>query len=169
MQTILDKNQLHLTIQRLAHQLVENHPDIENVALIGIQTGGIYLADKIVEILKEISKDKKIQYGKLDITFYRDDIRKELHVPNQTDIPFSIDNKKVILIDDVLFTGRTIRAALDALQDFGRPQKIELCILIDRKSSRQLPIQPDYCGKAIDSIISETVKVKWDREEVVLF
>ena len=169
MQTILDKNQLHLTIQRLAHQLVENHPDIENTALIGIQTGGIYLADKIVEVLKDINKNKKIQYGKMDITFYRDDIRKELHVPNQTDIPFSIDNKKVVLIDDVLFTGRTIRAALDALQDFGRPQKVELCVLIDRKSSRQLPIQPDYYGKAIDSIISETVKVKWDSEEVVLF
>lgn len=168
MQTILDKNQLHLTIQRLAHQLVENHPDIENVALIGIQTGGIYLADKIVEVLKEI-QNKKILYGKLDITFYRDDIRKELHVPNQTVIPFSIENKKVVLIDDVLFTGRTIRAAMDALQDFGRPQKVELCVLIDRKSSRQLPIQPDYYGKAIDSIISETVKVKWDREEVVLF
>jgi Pyrimidine operon attenuation protein/uracil phosphoribosyltransferase len=167
-QTILDKNQLHLTIQRLAHQLVENHPDIENVALIGIQTGGIYLADKIVEVLKEI-QNKKILYGKLDITFYRDDIRKELHVPNQTVIPFSIENKKVVLIDDVLFTGRTIRAAMDALQDFGRPQKVELCVLIDRKSSRQLPIQPDYYGKAIDSIISETVKVKWDREEVVLF
>jgi len=169
MQTILDKNQLHLTIQRLAHQLVENHPDIENVALIGIQTGGIYLADKIVEVLKGIQKDKKILYGKLDITFYRDDIRKELHVPNQTVIPFSIENKKVVLIDDVLFTGRTIRAAMDALQDFGRPQKVELCVLIDRKSSHQLPIQPDYCGKAIESITSETVKVKWDREEVVLF
>ncbi|HUS01243.1 MAG TPA: bifunctional pyr operon transcriptional regulator/uracil phosphoribosyltransferase PyrR [Chitinophagaceae bacterium] len=169
MQTILDKNQLHLTIQRLAHQLVENHPDIENTALIGIQTGGIYLADKIVEVLKDIKRGKAIQYGKLDITFYRDDIRKELHMPNQTDIPFSIDNKKVVLIDDVLFTGRTIRAAMDALQDFGRPQKVELCVLIDRKSSRQLPIQPDYFGKAIDSIISETVKVKWDREEVVLF
>ena len=168
MQTILDKNQLQLTIQRLAHQLVENHPDIGNVALIGIQTGGIYLADKIVEVLQSI-QDKKIQYGKLDITFYRDDIRKELHVPNQTDIPFSIENKKVVLIDDVLFTGRTIRAAMDALQDFGRPLKVELCVLIDRKSSRQLPIQPDYCGKAIDSIISETVKVKWDREEVVIF
>ena len=168
MQTILDQNQLQLTIQRLAHQLVENHPDIGNVALIGIQTGGIYLADKIVEVLQSI-QDKKIQYGKLDITFYRDDIRKELHVPNQTDIPFSIENKKVVLIDDVLFTGRTIRAAMDALQDFGRPLKVELCVLIDRKSSRQLPIQPDYCGKAIDSIISETVKVKWDREEVVIF
>ena len=169
MQTILDKNQLNLTIQRLAHQLMENHPDIESIALIGILTGGIYLADKIVDVLRSINKEKKIQYGKLDITFYRDDIRKELHMPNQTEIPFSIENKKVVLIDDVLFTGRTIRAAMDALQDFGRPQKVELCVLIDRKSSRQLPIQPDYYGKAIDSIISETVKVKWDREEVVLF
>jgi pyrimidine operon attenuation protein/uracil phosphoribosyltransferase len=149
--------------------MVEIHPDIENIALIGIQTGGIYLADKIVEVLKEITRDKKLMYGKLDITFYRDDIRKELHVPNQTEIPFSIENKKVILIDDVLFTGRTIRAAMDALQDNGRPQKVELCVLIDRKSSRQLPIQPDYCGKAIDSINTETVKVKWDREEVVIF
>ena len=169
MQTILDKNQLHFTIQRLAHQLIENHPDIENTALIGIQTGGIYLADKIVEFLKDIQKDKPIKYGKLDITFYRDDIRKELHVPNQTFIPFSIENKKVVLIDDVLFTGRTIRAALDALQDFGRPQKVELCVLIDRKQSRQLPIQPDYWGKAIDSINSETVKIKWEKEEVVIF
>lgn len=169
MQTILDKKQLHLTVQRLAHQLVESHPDVENTAFIGIQTGGIYLADRIVDVLKNINKDKKIQYGKLDITFYRDDIRKELHVPNKTEIPFSIDNKKVVLIDDVLFTGRTIRAAMDALQDFGRPQKVELCVLIDRKSGRQLPIQPDYCGKEIDSIISETVKVKWDIEEVVLF
>ncbi len=169
MQIILDKTQLHLTIKRLAHQLIENHPDIENTVFIGIQTGGIYLADKIVEVLQDIEKDKNILYGKLDITFYRDDIRKELHVPNQTVIPFSIDNKKVILIDDVLFTGRTIRAAMDALQDFGRPQKVELCVLIDRKSSRQLPIQPDYYGKAIDSIISETVKIQWDREEVVIF
>ena len=169
MQTILDKNQLQLTIQRLCHQIMENHLDFNDTVLIGIQTGGIYLGDKMVEFLKEIKPDKKIQYGKLDITFYRDDIRKELHLPNQTEIHFSIENKIVVLIDDVLFTGRTIRAALDALQDFGRPQKVELCVLIDRKSSRQLPIQPDYYGKAIDSMISETVKVKWEKNEVVLF
>lgn len=169
MQTILDKDQLKLTIQRLAHQLVEAHPGLENTVLVGIQTGGIYLADRVVEALKDITDPAQIRYGKLDITFYRDDIRKEHHLPNQTDINFSIENKKVVLIDDVLFTGRTIRAAMDALQDFGRPQKVELCVLIDRKSSRQLPIQPDYFGKAIDSMISETVKVKWDREEVVLF
>ena len=114
----------------------------------------------------------KIQYGKLDITFYRDDIRKELHIANQTDIPFSIEGKKVVLIDDVLYTGRTIRAALDALLAFGRPEKVELCVLIDRRYSRQFPIQPDYVGKSIDSIISQKVKVFWKirdgKEEVAI-
>ena len=108
----------------------------------------------------------------LTLLFYRDDIRDELHVPNQTDIPFSIENKRVILVDDVLYTGRTIRAALDALLDFGRPAKVELCVLVDRRFSRELPIQPDYVGKSIDSIISQKVKVFWKerdgREEVVL-
>ena len=108
----------------------------------------------------------------MDITFYRDDVRKELHLPNKTNVPFSIENKIVILIDDVLYTGRTIRAALDALLDFGRPEKVELCVLIDRRYSRQLPIQADYIGKSIDSIISQKVKVYWEKrdgkEEVVL-
>ena len=114
-----------------------------------------------------------INYGKLDITFYRDDIRKEIHVPNQTDIKFSIEDKNVVLIDDVLYTGRTIRAALDALMDFGRPAKVELMVLIDRRYSRQLPIQPDYTGKSIDSIITQRVKVLWkekdEKDEVVIF
>ena len=92
-----------------------------------------------------------------------------MHNASKTDIPFTIEGKKVILIDDVLYTGRTIRAALDALQDFGRPQKVELCVLVDRRFNRELPIQPDYCGKAIDSIISQKVKVNWDKEEVVLY
>ena len=113
-----------------------------------------------------------MQYGKLDITFHRDDVRKELHVPNQTDIKFSIEGKKVILIDDVLYTGRTIRAALDALLSFGRPEKVELLVLIDRRYSRQLPIQPDYTGKSIDSIVTQKVKVLWNekdgKDEVVL-
>ncbi len=169
MQTILSSEQLAITIQRLTNQLLEKHLNLENTVLIGIQTGGVFLSDKIIHQLhKEISADK-IFYGRLDITFYRDDIRKELHIANQTDIPFSIEDKKVILIDDVLYTGRTIRAALDALQDFGRPQKVELCVLIDRRSGRQLPIQPDYCGKEIDSIISQRVKVDWGKEEVILY
>ena len=144
--------------------------NFKNTALIGIQPRGIILSDKLVEELKLETGDLALNYGKLDITFYRDDLRKEMHIPNKTDIHFSIEGKKVVLIDDVLYTGRTIRAALDALMDFGRPDKVELLVLIDRRYSRQLPIQPDYVGKSIDSIISQKVKVLWQPglEEVVL-
>lgn len=169
MKIILNSYQLNLTIQRLTHQLIENKVDFKHTTFVGIQPRGILLSDKIIENIRSIYPNEKLQYGKLDITFYRDDIRKELHVPNQTDIPFSLEGKKVVLIDDVLYTGRTIRAALDALLDFGRPEKVELCVLIDRRFSRQLPIQPDYCGKPIDSIISQKVKVQWDKGEVVLY
>ena len=169
MNTILNKNQLQLTIERLACQVIENYVDLSSIALIGLQPRGIYLADKIFEQLKKIKPDQNFLYGKLDITFYRDDIRKELHAPNQTDISFSLEDKNVILIDDVLFTGRTIRAALDAILSYGRPKKVELCVLINRRYSRQLPIQPDYCGKSIDSIISQKVRVEWDKEEVNLY
>ena len=171
LKSILSKQQLAITIKRLAHQVLENHINLENTVLIGLQPRGIYLSDQLVAEIKKELPSKKIQYGKLDITFYRDDIRKELHVANQTDILFSIEGKKVVLIDDVLYTGRTIRAALDALLDFGRPEKVELCVLIDRRFSRQFPIQPDYVGKSIDSIVSQKVKVFWSkkdgREEVV--
>ena len=169
MKLILDKYQLTLTIQRLSHQLMEDHADFSDTVLIGIQPRGIFLADRIVDYINSTNPLKDIPYGKMDITFYRDDIRKELHMPNQTNISFSVEGKKVILIDDVLYTGRTIRAALDAILAFGRPEKVELCILIDRRFSRQLPIQPDYCGKSIDSIVSEKVKVQWDTGEVILF
>jgi len=169
MNTILNKYQIQLTIERLACQVVENYTDLSSVVLIGLQPRGIFLADKIYEQLKKIKPEHKFLYGKLDITFYRDDLRKELHAPNQTDISFSIEDKNVILIDDVLFTGRTIRAALDAILSFGRPRKVELCVLINRRYSRQLPIQPDYCGKSIDSIISQKVKVEWDKGEVNLY
>jgi pyrimidine operon attenuation protein/uracil phosphoribosyltransferase len=169
LKSILTEQQLAITIKRLAHQVLENHIDLENTALIGLQPRGVFLSDKIVEEIKKELPAKKIQYGKLDITFYRDDIRKELHIANQTDIPFSIEDKKVVLIDDVLYTGRTTRAALDALLDFGRPQKVELCVLIDRRFSRQFPIQPDYVGKSIDSIISQKVKVEWNKNEVILY
>jgi len=166
---ILDKQQLHLTILRLSHQLLENQLDLNDVVFIGLQPRGVKVSNKIIGAIKELSPGQKVQYGILDITFYRDDVRQELHVATKTDIPFSIEGKKVILIDDVLYTGRTIRAALDALQDFGRPKKVELCVLVDRRFNRELPIQPDYCGKAIDTIISQKVKVEWDREEVVLY
>lgn len=169
MKPILTQSQLAITIKRLAHQILENQSNLNDIVIIGIQPRGIQLSDKIVEEIKKQIPENKIPYGKLDITFYRDDIRKELHKANHTDIPFSIENKKVILIDDVLYTGRTIRAALDALLDFGRPEKVELCVLIDRRFSRQLPIQPDYVGKAIDSIVSQKVKVEWEKQEVVLY
>jgi pyrimidine operon attenuation protein/uracil phosphoribosyltransferase len=134
-----------------------------------MQPRGIYLSDRIVEQIKTEHASLNIPYGKLDITFYRDDVHKELHIANQTTINFSIENKNVILIDDVLYTGRTIRAAMDALLDFGRPAKVELCVLIDRRFNRQLPIQPDYTGKAIDSILSQKVTVDWQKPEVVLY
>ena len=172
MKTVLNEQQLDITIKRLSHQILENHPTLQNTVIIGIQPRGIFVSDCIVQELKKIVPEEKIRYGILDITFYRDDIRKEIHVPNHTRIPFTIENKNVVLIDDVLHTGRTIRAALDALLDFGRPSKVELCALIDRRFSRQLPIQPDYVGKTIDSIISQRVKVFWKsrdkKQEVVL-
>mgnify|MGYP001001556230 CR=1 FL=1 len=151
---------------------MENHSDVSNIAIIGLQPRGIFLSDRIFEEIQSLIKKKKVNYGKLDITFYRDDVRNELHKANQTDIPFSIENKKVILIDDVLYTGRTTRAALDALLDYGRPAKVELCVLIDRRFTRDFPIQADYIGKAIDSFETQKVLVRWsensDSDTVVI-
>jgi pyrimidine operon attenuation protein/uracil phosphoribosyltransferase len=172
LKTILSKEQLALTIKRLAHQILENHPRLEDTVIIGLQPRGIFLSDRIVQELEKLVPATAIQYGKLDITFYRDDVRKSLHIASNTDIPFSIENKNVILVDDVLYTGRTIRAALDALLDYGRPAKVALCVLVDRRFSRELPIQPDYLGKAIDTIYSQRVTVLWkennDSEQVML-
>ncbi|MEY2901002.1 MAG: bifunctional pyr operon transcriptional regulator/uracil phosphoribosyltransferase PyrR [Bacteroidota bacterium] len=172
MKTILSKEQLALTIKRLAHQILENHPRLEDTVIIGLQPRGIFLSDRIVQELEKLVPPATILYGKLDITFYRDDVRKSLHIASNTDIPFSIENKNVILVDDVLYTGRTIRAALDALLDYGRPAKVALCVLVDRRFSRELPIQPDYLGKAIDTIYSQRVTVLWkennDSEQVML-
>lgn len=174
MKTILNDKQLSITLDRLCHQLIENHLDLQDTVLVGLQPRGIFLSDRINQKLKTLLPGVNVPYGKLDITFYRDDFNKgnSPHIPNQTDIAFSIENKKVVLIDDVLYTGRTIRSALDAMLDFGRPDKVELLVLIDRRFSRQLPIQPDYAGRTIDSIISQRVKVYWKendgRDEVVL-
>lgn len=159
MKSILTKEQIAIIIKRLAQQIVENHTDVSGIVLIGLQPRGIYLSDRIYEEIKAIYH--QVNYGKLDITFYRDDVRNTLHNANKTDIPFSIENKKVILIDDVLYTGRTTRAALDALLDFGRPSKVELCVLIDRRFSRDYPIQADYVGKYIDSFETQKVFVRW--------
>ncbi len=167
MKTILSGQQLALTVKRLAHQILENNATLDNTVIIGLQPRGIFLSDRIFTELASLVNTGAIEYGKLDITFYRDDVRKSLHIANTTDIPFSLENKHVILIDDVLYTGRTIRAALDALLAFGRPSKVSLCVLIDRRFSRELPIQPDFTGKTIDTIISQKVKVCWkERDEV---
>lgn len=172
MKSILTKNQIKLTVKRLAHQILENHLNLEDTVLIGIQPRGIFLSDRIVDELKQLIPSDKILYGKLDITFYRDDIREELKLANATQIPFSTAGKNIVIIDDVLWTGRTIRSALDALIDFGRPQKVELCVLIDRRFSRELPIQADYVGRAIDTFSSQKVYVRWQEnhgdDEVIL-
>jgi pyrimidine operon attenuation protein/uracil phosphoribosyltransferase len=168
--TIMEEDQLKLTLKRLAHELIENHYPFTNTCIIGIQPRGIAISDFITQYIQAIHPEVSVAYGKLDITFYRDDFRGQIHIPSITDLPFSIEGKKVILIDDVLYTGRTIRAAMDALLDNGRAQKVELCILVDRKFSRELPIQPDYVGKSIDSIVTQKVKVIWgDEKRVILY
>jgi pyrimidine operon attenuation protein/uracil phosphoribosyltransferase len=168
--TIMEEDQLKLTLKRLAHELIENHYPFTNTCIIGIQPRGIAISDFITQYIQTIHPEVSDAYGKLDITFYRDDFRGQIHIPSITDLPFSIEGKKVILIDDVLYTGRTIRAAMDALLDNGRAQKVELCILVDRKFSRELPIQPDYVGKSIDSIVTQKVKVIWgDEKRVILY
>lgn len=160
---ILNNQKFQLTIERLCHQLIENHGNFNDSCIIGLQPRGIFLSERILKKLNVLIPDIKINYGILDATFYRDDFRhsdKPL-LPLSTHIDFLVDNKQVILIDDVFYTGRTVRSGLDALLDFGRPSKIELLVLIDRRFSRQVPIVPDYVGKTIDAITSEKVKVDW--------
>lgn len=166
--TIMEEDQLKLTLKRLSHELIENHYPFVETCIIGIQPRGIAISDYITQYIQELHPEIKLAYGKLDITFYRDDFRTQIHVPSITELPFSIENKKVILIDDVLYTGRTIRAAMDALLDHGRAKKVELCILVDRKFSRELPIEPNFVGKSIDSIITQKVKVMWGVEKKVI-
>lgn len=166
MEVLLSSSELEKLIIQLAENLNKDHKGLDNVVYVGIQQGGVVLADRIVEHLQQMNPSAKVQYGQLDITFYRDDIRKEILAPDTMNLPFPIENKTVVLIDDVLFTGRTIKAALDVLLDYGRPAKVELCVLIDRKEHRQFPIQADYVGKTISTGGSE--KVKLVNGEVVL-
>jgi pyrimidine operon attenuation protein/uracil phosphoribosyltransferase len=169
LEIILNKQQLQLTVLRLAHQLLEAGDSPSDIVFIGVQPRGVALSEKIATHIQVLLGEPNIQYGILDITFYRDDVRKEFHTASKTDIPFSIEGKKVVLIDDVLFTGRTMRAALDALQDFGRARKVELAVLVNRRFTRELPIQPDYTGISLDTSPAQKVKVHWDTEEVVLY
>jgi len=164
---LLDANDLNITLHRLVCQLIENHTDFSETVLIGLQPRGIYLADRIQKMLEEDYKISDVKLGYLDITFFRDDFRRSEKIleANRTQIDFVVENKRVVFIDDVLYTGRSINAALTALQSFGRPAEVELLILIDRRFSRHLPIQPDYRGRQVDAINEEKVKVSWMEHE----
>ena len=166
MKVLLSSKQLSDTVNQLAAQLSKSHADMNDVVFVGIQQGGVVVGNDIVSAIQKTNTSQKIQYGQLDITFYRDDIRKEILTPDTMNIPFAIENKTVVLIDDVLFTGRTIKAALDVLLDYGRPAKVELCVLIDRKEHRQFPIQADYVGVTVET--NKADKVKLVNKEVVL-
>jgi len=158
---LLEKTKFDVTIKRLCHQLIEVHNDFSQTVIIGLQPRGIYMAERIRKELQTILKNKKINCGQLDITFYRDDFRKKELIPNRTNIDFIIEDKNVVLVDDVLYTGRTIRAGLDAMLAFGRPKDVELLVLVDRRLSRHVPIQAKYVGITIDSIATQNVKVDW--------
>jgi len=160
---LLNEKEIEIILHRLACQLIENHIDFSDTILIGLQPRGIFLCDRLIKILEEEYHMKNIKNGKLDITFYRDDFRRreEPLEANRTEIDFIVDNKNIVFIDDVLYSGRSTRAALTAIQAFGRPKHIELLVLIDRRFSRHLPIQPNYKGRQVDVINFEQVKVNW--------
>ena len=160
--TLLTATEVDIILHRLACQLIENHLDFKNTVLIGIQPRGTQLANRLKSILETEYHVPNIALGFLDITFFRDDFRRgETLEANKTQIDFLVENKKVIFIDDVLYTGRSINAALSAIQSFGRPGEVELLVLVDRRFSRHLPIQPDYRGRQVDAINNEKVVVKW--------
>jgi len=157
--TVMDAQEINRALTRVAHEVIEKNHGITNVALVGIRTGGVYLAKRLAKKLQEI-EGTAVSVGELDITLYRDDLnaRKEHPVLRKTDIPFDITRRKVILVDDVLFTGRTIRAAMDGLIDLGRPGEIQLAVLVDR-GHRQLPIKATYVGKNLPTALEESVEV----------
>ncbi|MEQ8472698.1 MAG: bifunctional pyr operon transcriptional regulator/uracil phosphoribosyltransferase PyrR [Marinoscillum sp.] len=152
---------LQITISRLCQHLIENHDDFSDSVILGMQPRGIYLAERIRKELEKIL-NKPIKTGYLDTTFHRDDFRRRDHplTPNQTKVPFIIEDKNVILIDDVLYTGRSVRAALDAMTMFGRPAKVELLVLIDRMYSRHIPVEGNYVGRKVNTLPSQRVLVE---------
>lgn len=165
---ILNHEEIQVTIKRLAHQLVENHEDFSNSAILGLQPRGVFLAKQIRDEIKSILNLTAINYGDLDATFYRDDFRRNAKpiLPNEVNINFDIQDKKIILIDDVLYTGRSVSAALSALNAYGRPKNVELMVFIDRKYNREIPIAPDYFGKEVDTRgNNEKVVVEWNEQD----
>lgn len=161
--TLLEKKYLELVILRLSRQIIEQYYSSENLVIIGVQPRGIYLSRVIHSLLVESKKIKGLQYAELDVTFYRDDFKIKPLTPSPQKISpdFSVENKNIILIDDVLYTGRTIRAALDAIQNYGRPSGVELLVLVNRRFSRQLPIEANYVGINIDSFDNQKVQINW--------
>ena len=161
MPVVMDADRIGRTLARIAHEIVERNRGVEELALVGIRTAGVPLAVRIARSLAEITH-QEVPTGALDITLYRDDLGRHAvgkkPVVRSTDIPFSIDDKRILLVDDVLFTGRTIRAALDALIEFGRPKAIQLVVMVDR-GHRELPIKADYVGKNLPTSLSQSVKV----------
>ena len=174
MPVVMDADRIGRTLTRIAHEIVERNKGVENVALVGVRTRGVHIARRLARSLKEITGDD-VPTGALDITLYRDDLMRQAVGPQplvrRTEIPFSIDSRKILLVDDVLYTGRTTRAALDALIDFGRPQAIQLIVLVDR-GHRELPIKADYVGKNLPTAATESVQVRLEEtdgtDEVVL-
>ena len=166
-QVLLNANEVKIALHRLACQLIENHNDFTDTVLIGLQPRGIFLAERLKSLLESDYDIKNVPLGHLDITFYRDDFRRgdKILEANKTQINFIVENKKVVFVDDVLYTGRSIRSALTAIQSFGRPSEIELLTLIDRRFSRHLPIQPDYRGRQVDAIGEEKVIVNWEDQD----
>ncbi len=162
---VLDKQQIAIILSRFCHQLIENHDDFENTVLLGLQPRGVVVLDKIVKKLEEISHIK-VPSGYLDATFHRDDFRRRGFPlrANETKIDFLIENKKVVVVDDVLYKGRSVRAAMDAMIAFGRPKKVELMVLIDRKFTRDFPIKPDYYGRQVNTLESQHVSVEWESQ-----
>ena len=164
---LLSEKKVTAILKRLCHQLIERHGDFSNSILIGMQPRGVLLLDQIIRLLKE-EGIREIKYGKLDVTFFRDDFRrkeKPLNA-NSTEMNEMVEGKKVVFIDDVLFTGRSIRSALTAIDTYGRPKSIELLVLVDRRFSRHLPIQPDYLGAQIDAIQGDRVRVVWSKGSI---
>lgn len=168
--SILDHQQLQITIHRLCRQLIENHDNFSQTILIGLQPRGVHLCQKIQHIIEHQFTPNTLDVGSLDISFYRDDFRRRDNplTVNTTELNVSLEGKNVVLIDDVLFTGRSVRAAMDALYDYGRPKSVELLVLIDRRLSRHVPIQPNYVGLTIDVVADERVSVEWGKNERVI-
>ena len=162
---ILNSLQLSLTIRRLCFQLIENHHDFSNTVLVGLQPNGVFLVNRLKKELEKII-NKGVKTGALDITFFRDDFRRKEKplIPSVTNIDFSLENKIVVLVDDVFFTGRTVRSGLDAIMTFGRPKSVEFLTLIERRFTQHLPIKADYIGQSIDTINEEKVSVRWKEE-----